>query len=130
MCSQLNEGQQDLFNYIMKWGTQYMLNKDNDEIEPDPFHIFLSGGAGVGKSFLVNVIIEYLNKTLMFPGQNSDEHPSIAVTASTGKAACNINGTTLHSAFGLPLHGQNQFPKTELKGKELQHLQVKYKYQR
>ena len=130
MCSQLNEGQQDLFSYIMKWATQYMLNKDNDEIEPDPFHIFLSGGAGVGKSFLVNVIIEYLKKTLMFPGQNSDEHPSIAITASTGKAACNINGTTLHSAFCLPLHGKNQYPKTELKGKQLQDLQVKYRYLR
>jgi hypothetical protein len=128
MCSQLNEGQHDLFNYIMKWATRYMLNRDNDDVQPEPFHIFLSGGAGVGKSFLVNVVIEYLNKILLFPGQNSDEQPSIAVTASTGKAACNINGTTLHSAFSLPLHGMNHIPKTELKGKELQTLQAKYKH--
>ena len=58
MCSRLNEGQQDLFNYIMKWAMRYQLNKENDEIEPDPFQIFLSGGAGVGKTYLVNVIIE------------------------------------------------------------------------
>ena len=69
----------------MKWGMKY------DEIETDPFHIFLSGGAGVGKTFLVNVISEYLKKTLVLPGQNSDEEPSIAVTASTEKPACNIN---------------------------------------
>lgn len=116
--SQLNEGQQDPFNFIMKWATRYMLHKENDEVEPDPFHIFLSGGAGVGKTFLVNVIIEY---------QNSDEEPSIAITASTGKAACNINGTTVHSAFKLPRHGPNQRPKEKFKGKELQDLQRKYK---
>ena len=128
MCSQLNEGQQDPFNYIMKWAMRYMLHKDNDEIEPDPFHIFLTGGAGVGKTFLINVLIEYLKKILVFPGQNPDEEPSIAITASTGKAACNINGTTVHSAFGLPCHGPLKYAKTELKGQELQKLQLKYKH--
>ena len=107
---------------------KYMLHKENDEIEPDPFHIFLSRGAGVGKTFLVNVIIEYLKKILLFPGQNSDEEQSIAITASTGKAACNINGTTVHTAFQLPLYGPNKRPKRELKGKELQDLQYKYKH--
>ena len=28
-----------------------MLHRENVEIEPGPFHIFLSGGAGVGKTF-------------------------------------------------------------------------------
>ena len=42
----------------MKWAMKYMLHKENNDIEPDPFHIFLNGGAGVGKTFLVNVIIE------------------------------------------------------------------------
>ena len=50
MCSQLNEGQQDPFNFMMKWTMKYMLHNENDETEPDPFHIFLSGGAGVGKN--------------------------------------------------------------------------------
>ena len=130
MCSQLNDAQRDLFNYIMKWAMRYQLGKDNDEVEPDPFYIFLSGGAGVGKTYLVNVVIEYLRRILLVPGQNCDESPSIAITASTGKAACNINGTTLHSAFHLPLHGENMNCKTELRGKELQNLQMKYKYLR
>ena len=30
-----------------------------------------------------------------------DEHPIVVVTASTGKAAINVNGTTLQSAFGF-----------------------------
>ena len=112
----------------MKWGMKYMLHKGNDEIETDPFHIFLSGGAGVGKTFLVNVISEYLKKILVLPGQNFDEEPSIAVTAFTGKAACKINGTTVHTAFQVPLYGPNKRTKTELKGKGLQDLQNKYKH--
>ena len=128
MCSQLNEGQRDLLNYIMKWAAQCMLNNDNNEPDPDPFYVFLSGGAGVGKTYLVSVLIEYLKRSLLFPGQNVDECPSVAVTASTGKAACNINGATLHSSFSLPIHGENFVPKTELKGKELTYFQAKYKY--
>ena len=84
-----------------------MLNNDNNEPDPDPFYVFLSGGAGVGKTYLVSVLIEYLKRSLLFPGQNVDECPSVAVTASTGKAACNINGATLHSAFSLSIHGEN-----------------------
>ena len=30
-------------------------------------------------------------------------NPSVPVTASTGKAATNVNGITLHSAFNLPI---------------------------
>ena len=71
----------------MKWAIKYMFHKENDEIEPDPFHIFLSGDAGVGKMFLVNVIIEYLKKPLVFPGQNSDEEPPILSIASRRKSS-------------------------------------------
>ena len=44
-----------------------------------------------------------MKKTLKSPCQNMDEYPAVVVTASTGKAAANVNGTTLHSAFGLPV---------------------------
>ena len=70
---------------------------------PDPFNMFLSGGAGIGKSFFVNLVTECLKKTLKYAGRNCDDHPSVVVTVSIGKAATNINGTTLHSAFSLPL---------------------------
>lgn len=34
-----------------------------------------------------------------------DEHPAVVVAASTGKATINVNGTTLHSEFVLPVRG-------------------------
>ena len=114
MCSQLNEGQQRLFNFVMKYAQQLQLNERNDIPDPDPFHIFLSGGAGVGKSFVTKVIREYLKKTWKTPGQNMDQNPSVVVTASTGKAALHIDGTTLHSAFALPVRDNGRFANLKL----------------
>ena len=54
-----------------------MLNERNDLDMPDSSNIFLSGGAGAGKSFLVNLITEYLKKTLKYAGQNCDDHPHL-----------------------------------------------------
>ena len=60
MCSKLNQGQLELFNLITKYAYEWQLADKNDLPKPDPFYIFLSGGAGVGKSYLVTLITEQL----------------------------------------------------------------------
>jgi len=56
--------------------------------------LFLTGAAGTGKSFLLRYIIQELVK----------QHPTqVAITASTGIAAANIGGQTLHSFAGIGL---------------------------
>ena len=57
--------------------------------------LFLTGGAGTGKSFTLNHIVKAL-KQQRGEGQ-------VFVTASTGIAACHIGGTTLHSFAGVGL---------------------------
>lgn len=58
--------------------------------------IFFTGSAGVGKSVLTRAIIKALGA--IFP------HPQeVAVTATTGIAATNIGGCTLHSWAGVGL---------------------------
>ena len=57
------------------------------------FQIYLFGGAGIGISFLMKAITEYLQRVLRYPNQNLDQ-PSVLVTASTVKAATVINGIT------------------------------------
>ena len=126
MCSQLNEGQQNLFNFIMKYAIKCMSNEHNDLDMPDPFDIFLSGGAGVGKSVLANLITEYLKETLKYAGQNCNDHSSV-VTTPTGKAATNINATTLHSTFALPV-SEGSFNQGKLGNERLHKLQMKYKH--
>ena len=127
-CSQLNEGQQHIFDFIKKYAHMLMLNSRNDVPDPDPFFIFLTGGAGVGKSFVMNCITEYLRKTLKYPGQDFHKQPSVKVTASTGKAATNVNGITLHSAFKLPVHQGGTKRMTKPSKQSLPMLQEQYRY--
>jgi len=53
--------------------------------------VFLTGGAGVGKSHTLTQIIKYMKRD------------SYAVTASTGSAAAIIGAATLHSTMGIGL---------------------------
>ena len=57
--------------------------------------LFMTGGAGVGKSFTLSRLIRALQHRL--------GPQAVAVTASTGIAACHIGGTTLHSFAGIGL---------------------------
>lgn len=57
--------------------------------------VFFTGPAGTGKSVLMRAIIKDLKK------KYAKDPERVAVTASTGLAACNIGGITLHSFSGL-----------------------------
>ena len=68
----------------------------------DPLRLFLSGGAGVGKSTVTNALYEALIRFLnSIAGENPDD-VKVVKTAPTGKAAFNIKGNTLHAAFKIP----------------------------
>lgn len=54
-------------------------------------NIFLTGQAGSGKTYLLNLYIDYLK----------NHKVPIAVTASTGIAATHLNGGTIHSWSGI-----------------------------
>ncbi|CAI9089088.1 OLC1v1023596C1 [Oldenlandia corymbosa var. corymbosa] len=57
--------------------------------------VFISGSAGTGKTALVEHVIKELKK--------NHGRSQVFVTASTGVAACAINGLTLHSFAGIGL---------------------------
>ena len=67
------------------------LEKIIDVLRTD--HLFLTGGAGTGKSYLTNKVIAHLR---------SQEHQVVAL-GSTGVSAVNVGGFTIHSffAFGI-----------------------------
>lgn len=65
--------------------------------------IFFTGSAGTGKSVLLREIITTLR--VKYRAQPD----RIAVTASTGLAACNVGGVTLHSFAGIGL-GKEDIP--------------------
>ncbi|KAI6023920.1 PIF1-like helicase-domain-containing protein [Pisolithus microcarpus] len=57
--------------------------------------LFYTGSAGTGKSVLLREIIKSLRK------RYNKSPDAIAITASTGIAACNIGGVTIHSFAGI-----------------------------
>jgi ATP-dependent DNA helicase PIF1 len=66
--------------------------------------VFFTGSAGTGKSVLMRSIIDDLRRIY------AREPDRVAVTASTGLAACNIGGVTLHSFGGIGL-GKESVPE-------------------
>lgn len=57
--------------------------------------VFITGGAGTGKSYILKKYIEACNN------EDSDARYNVLIAASTGAAAHNICGRTIHSLFNL-----------------------------
>lgn len=83
--------------------------------------VFFTGSAGTGKSVLLREIIATLRKKYL------REPDRIAVTASTGLAACNIGGVTLHSFAGI---GLGKEPVPELVKKIKRNQKAKHRWMR
>lgn len=71
-------------------------------IEETTDSLFITGKAGTGKTTFLKYIVE-------------NTHKNIIVAASTGIAAINAGGVTLHSLFGIPFDLQG--PNSPIKGK-------------
>lgn len=83
--------------------------------------VFFTGSAGTGKSVLMREIISSLRRNY------SREPDRVAVTASTGLAACNVGGVTLHSFAGIGL-GKEDVP--ELVRKIKRNQKAKHRWMR
>ncbi|XP_030832522.1 uncharacterized protein LOC115920595 [Strongylocentrotus purpuratus] len=99
----LNEKQQSVFYKIRQW----CLDRVNGK-SVEPFHMFLTGGAGTGKSHLIKCLYYEATRILarMLP------HPddvSVLKMAPTGVAAYNINGHTIHSILSIPINAQRLY---------------------
>ena len=85
----LNMKQRQFYNHVVHW----IKTKDA------PLYTFLSGGAGVGKSVVIRALYQTLYRFLnLKEGENADD-VRVLLCAYTGKAAFNINGSTICSAF-------------------------------
>ena len=62
--------------------------------------LIVQGGAGTGKSTVIDVLSQQMEKILRTTGDNPD-HPYIIKAAFTGTAAANIKGQTMHNAFSF-----------------------------
>ena len=95
MLQSLNSKQKDIFYAVREW----CLSKISGE-NIEPLHVFVTGGAGTGKSHLIKTI-HYEASRLLQKTLNSPTDLSVILTAFTGTAAFNIGGNTIHHVFSL-----------------------------
>ncbi|KAJ8048298.1 ATP-dependent DNA helicase PIF1 [Holothuria leucospilota] len=112
----LNKKQREFYLHVMESITSM----------ENPLHVFLTGGAGVGKSVVIKVLYQSLHRYLNSIEGTDPDDCKIILCAPTGKAAFNINGLTIHSAFQIdPNRGYNFL---KLNSDKLNSLQVKYRH--
>ena len=109
----LNFKQREFFNHVLHW----LKTKD------EPIYAFLSGGAGVGKSVLIKALYQALHRHLHSAEGEDPDDVRILLCAFTGKAAYNINGVTIASAFHKKFNQSNQ----SLNADELNTFRMKYR---
>ena len=93
ICS-LNEKQRFVFDIIIKWARRHVKNLSAEHvIKNPPLYLFVTGGAGTGKSHLIKTITAAVSKTLAY-GSTCMEKLNLLLLAPTRVAAVNINATT------------------------------------
>lgn len=88
---------------------EHVMNGDN---------LFFTGSAGTGKSVVLRQLVKALHSKY--------GHSKVGVTASTGMAACNIEGQTVHKFLGIGL-GTNSPQELALRIKKNRSLSYKWK---
>lgn len=103
LCEQvrlLNDKQRAFFNHVVHWV------RTNDATQ---MFAFLSGGAGVGKSMLVNTAVQFLERHYGADLDANFSLPHVMLLAPTGKAAFNIDGSTVHGGLSIKINGSKQW---------------------
>ncbi|XP_048020488.1 ATP-dependent DNA helicase PIF1-like isoform X1 [Megalobrama amblycephala] len=94
----LNTKQSAIFYKVRKWCLQKLLGEN-----PEPFRLFVTGGAGTGKSHLIKAIYYESSRLLSKLSEKLDDRSVIFffLCASTGVAAFNIGAATIHNTFSI-----------------------------
>jgi len=105
--STLNYEQTLAYRIVLEHSNQLSSNQN-----PPPHHMIVCGTAGTGKSYLINAICQCLGDNCI-------------LTDTTGMAAVNICGKTLHSTLKLPIHTNVE---KDMQGSSLQKLQITFQH--
>ncbi|KAI8519597.1 hypothetical protein Bbelb_028540 [Branchiostoma belcheri] len=106
LMQSLNRIQQNVFYFVRKWCMEMARGK-----RPEPFRVFVTGGARTGKSHVIKCIYYEATRILQQTQENPDK-VFVLLTAPTGTAAFNIGGSTLHHAFHLSMKYEKLKEKT------------------
>ena len=87
-------------NYAKRLVTFSRASPNHKISKPSPPLVIVHGGAGSGKSRVINSLYNMMTHILQKEGDDPS-CPYVVLTSFTGAASANINGQTLHSLFGF-----------------------------
>ena len=93
---------------------------------PRPENLVVIGGAGAGKSTVIECLTQWWHRILAKPGDDPNS-PYILKAATTGAAATLIEGTTVHASLGFDFsakHTSLSDKKRELRQEQLKNLRI------
>ena len=100
----LDRNQRKTLDICLKYARDIVkAHKNHKNAIPETPCLIVLGGAGSGKSTVINSLTQWIQKTLQKPGDDP-QSPYILATGTTGAASVLIQGMTIHSAVGLT-HG-------------------------
>ena len=115
----MNVCQSQLVNYIKNCIRQQQIAEDLDR-NIDSIRLFVTGGAGTGKTFTLNLVKELICRCYSY-------QTAVKVGAPTGVSARLVHGSTLHGLFKLPLQIGKLAQLPMLTGQYLTHMRRGWK---
>ena len=123
---QLDDDQMLVLNEAIEFAKDTRKSTKPPNSAPVPPKLVVTGGAGSGKSTLIEVVAQWVHRILQKPGDDP-ESPYVVKTATTGAAGALIGGVTLHSAMGFDFsnkHSSLTDKKRELRRDQLKNTKV------
>ena len=112
----LDKDQRMVLDTLINYSKQLVKSSASNSPNPPAPRLIIQGGAGSGKSHVINLSAKWMETILRTPGDHPD-HPYILRCAFAGTAAANIDGQTLHSAFDFKFG--NKFTSLDDKKRDL-----------
>ena len=108
---QLDFYQRKVIEYGISYARRLVKARKEKNSLPTPVLVNVNGGAGCGKSTVINILKQWIHKILQ-KDRDDPECPYVLVTAPTGTAAAKVRGQTLHTCFSFHF-GNQHYPLSD-----------------
>lgn len=125
MVGSMNVEQKEIFDEVTKQIRYEVTNQCDLNI---PLKLFVTGGAGSGKSFVLKTIVHHIRRCYAPTTEQLLNATFVEVTAPTGVAARLVNGKTIHSAFALGIEKGRATVYRQMTGQRLEDMRRKWRH--